>query len=270
MINEIKKVIKSGMFVNGEQVRLLEEEVSKLHKVKYSIGVSSGTDALYLSLRALGIGVGDEVITTPFTFIATAEVITRVGAKPVFIDVDETKNIDVFKIEEAITQRTKAIIPVHLFGKLCNMAVILSLAKKYNLKVIEDACQAFGTSGVGQATACFSFYPTKILGAYGDAGMIITNNKKLSEKLRRLRNHGSSEKEKYKHVELGVNARMDEIQAVILRKKLKTFNKNFKFREGVYYPLPLHLQPAFKFLNYKNGDYPMAEKFANEIKNYKK
>lgn len=274
MIEEIKKVLKSGMFVNGEQVRLLEQEVSQKHKVKYGIAVSSGTDALYLSLRVLGIGQGDEVITTPFTFIATAEVICRVGAKPVFVDIDETRNIDVLKIENVITPRTRAIIPVHLFGRLCNMAVILSLAKKYHLKVIEDACQAFGTLGVGQAnTACISFYPTKILGACGDAGMIITNNKKLAERLRRLRNHGSSPKQKYRHLELGVNSRMDEIQAVILRKKLKTFEKdklNFKFREGVYYPIPLHLQPAFKFLGYKKGDFPRAELEARKIKNYGK
>ena len=268
----IDRVLKSGQFILGNEVKLLEKEVAKLLDIKYAIAVNSGTDALYLSLRALDIGSMEEVITTPFTFIATAETISRVGAIPVFVDIDEDLNINADLIEKEITDSTKAIMPVHLFGKLADMEKILKIAKKYKLKVIEDACQAFGTKGVGQGDCtCFSFYPTKILGACGDAGMVATNNKKLADRIRLLRNHGSSPKNKYLHLELGINSRMDEIQAAILRVKLKHFkktSKGFSYPKNKYYPLPLHLQPCFNYLGYKKGDLPIAEKEANRIKNY--
>lgn len=263
----VKRVLDSGKFILNKEVGALEEEVARFCGVKYAIGVNSGTDALLLSLKALGIKQG-EVITTPFTFIATAEVIANVGAKPVFADIGEDLNINPDLIEEKITPRTKAILPVHLFGKLADMKKIKRLARKYKLKILEDAAQAFGTEGVGQGDiACFSFYPTKILGGCGDGGMIITNSKKLADKVRMLRNHGSSPKEKYLNLTLGTNSRLDEIQAAILRVKLKHFNpKGFSFPSGVYYPRPLHLQPCFKYLGYKKGDFPIAEREANKIK----
>lgn len=216
--SSINRVLKSGQFIGGEEVEKFEKEVTNYCKVKYAVGVNSGTDALYLSLKALGIGQGDEVITTPFTFIATAEVIARCGAKPVFVDIGDDLNIDASLIQKAITKRTKAILPVHLFGKQADMKMIMKIAKKYKLKVIEDSAQAFGVPLSGDI-ACLSFYPTKILGACGDGGMVITNNKKLADKVRILRNHGSSPKEKYLNVVLGVNSRLDAIQAAILRVK---------------------------------------------------
>jgi len=268
----IKKVLDSGQFILGAEVKKFEKEVTKFCGIKYAIGVASGTDALLLSLKALNIGLRDEVITTPFTFIATAQAIADVKAVPIFVDIKKDFNIDVSKIEKAITEKTKTIMPVHLFGKLAEMKKIKKIAKKYKLSIIEDAAQAFGTKGVGQGDcACFSFYPTKILGACGDAGMVITNNKNIADKIRLLRNHGSSPKDKYKHLILGTNSRLDEIQAAILRVKLKYLKKDgkgFHYPKGVYYPFPLHLQPAFKYLGYREGDFPIAEKCAEEIRNY--
>lgn len=273
MINEIKqevnKVIDSGKFILGEQGRLFEEEVCKFLKCRYAIGVNSGTDALVLALTALGIGRGDEVITSPFTFVATAEAIVRVGATPVFVDVNEDKLIDWNKIGNAITPKTKAILPVNLFGKIVDLAM-----REFGLPVIEDSAQAFGvkTFRLGEME-CFSFHPSKILGGLGDGGMIITDNFELATKLRMLRNHGSSLTEKYNNVLIGFNSRLDEIQAAALRVKLRYFREiesKFKMLEGRYYPRPLHLQPCFEYLGYKDGDFPMAEKFALEIKNYGK
>lgn len=272
ILEAIKKVLDSGQFILGEEGRKFEKEVAKFCGVKYAIGVASGTDALLLSLKALDIGVKDEVITTPFTFIATAGAIAGARAIPVFVDICEDFNIDTSKIEQAITDNTKAIMPVHLFGKLADMKKINEIAQKHNLKIIEDAAQAFGTKGVGQGDcACISFYPTKILGACGDAGMVITNNKRIADKIRLLRNHGSSPREKYKHLVLGMNSRLDEIQAAILRVQLKHFkeiSEDFHYPKGVYYPFPLHLQPAFSYLKHKEGDFPVAEKCAEEVRNY--
>jgi dTDP-4-amino-4,6-dideoxygalactose transaminase len=224
----IQKVLNKGVFIGGEEVKKLEKDIADFCNVKYAIGVNSGTDALFLALKALGIGEGDEVITTPFTFIATAEVIVNLGAKPVFVDINpKTFNIDVDKIEEKITSKTKVILPVHLFGQSAEMDKIMELAEKYNLKVIEDAAQAIGAKykekrigGIGDI-GCFSFYPTKNLGAYGDGGMIVTDNEEIYSKIKLLKNHGSSKKDKYLNLVSGYNSRLDTIQAAILNVKFK-------------------------------------------------
>jgi len=321
----IRRVLDSAVFVGGKEVEGLEKEVAKFCGVKYAVGVNSGTDALFLSLKAIAIGKGDEVITTPLTFIATAEVIAALGARPVFVDIDpKTFNIDPLKIEKAITKKTKAIIPVHLFGQMADMLDIMKVARKYKLFVVEDAAQAIGAEYKGRKAGtmgdlgCFSFFPSKNLGAYGDGGMVITNNKKLADKIRLLRNHGSSPANKYKNLVLGTNSRLDAIQAAILRVKLKYlvkwskerakkadyYSKNLKsvgdivvpktepgrthifhqytirtklrdklqkhLKENniptmIYYPLPLHLQPAFKYLGHRKGDFPESEKTAREV-----
>ncbi|MBU1753466.1 DegT/DnrJ/EryC1/StrS family aminotransferase [bacterium] len=223
-------VLEKGSFILGEEVGLLEKEIASLCGASYGIGVNSGTDALLLSLMAYGISREDEVITTPLTFIATAEVIAMLGAKPVFVDINpKTFNIDVEKIEQAITKKTKAIIPVHLYGQMADMDLIMDLAKKYNLIVIEDAAQAILSEYKGKCsgsighTGCFSFFPAKNLGAYGDAGMILTNDKDVAERLKMLRNHGS--RIKYQHSLLGCNSRLDEIQAAVLRIKARHITK---------------------------------------------
>ena len=222
----IKEVLESCRFINGPQVGQLEEAIAGYCNSKYGIGVSSGTDALLLSLMAANIRPGDEVITTPFTFIATAEVVALLGAKPVFVDIDQkTYNIDVNMIEDKINSKTKAIIPVHLFGQMADMDEIMKLAEKNNLIIIEDAAQAIGAEyknkrscSIGHFGA-LSFFPAKNLGSYGDAGMIITNDEKYAEKLIALRNHGQSKK--YVHSLTGTNARLDTIQAAILLVKMK-------------------------------------------------
>lgn len=226
----IKKVIESGQYILGPEEKALEKEIAEYIGVEYAIGVANGTDALVLALRALNIGPGDEVITTPFTFFATAEAISLIGAKPVFVDIDpNTYNINPDLIEEKITDRTKAIIPVHIFGQPCDMDRIMNIARKYNLYVIEDACQAIGAEYKGQKVgtfgdaACFSFFPTKNLGGYGDGGMVVTNNSNIAEKVDVLRKHGS--KKKYYNEEIGYNSRLDELQAAILRVKLRYLDK---------------------------------------------
>lgn len=228
------RVLDSGRFILGAEVEAFEHEVAEYLGVKHAIGVNSGTDALVISLRALGIGPGDEVITTPFTFFATASSIMLVGAKPVFVDIEyDSFNIDPELIEPAITERTKAIMPVHLYGRPANMTRIMEIARQHKLFVVEDAAQSFGarwyapgvteegeapyTGSIGDMGA-FSFYPTKNLGAYGDAGMVTTNDDELALLARKLRTHGSIEP--YQHEMLGYNSRMDEIQAAILRVKL--------------------------------------------------
>jgi len=222
----LKEILDSGRFILGRNVDGLESEIASYLGSNYTVGLASGTDALYLSLRALDIKRGDEVITTPFSFIATAEAITYVGAKPVFVDIEaDTLNMDIAKVEEKITPRTKAIIVVHLFGLPADMDELLALAKKYNLKVIEDCAQAFGAQyrnryvGSMGDCGCFSFYPSKNLGAYGDGGMLTANSPDVHEKVRVLRNHGTVGP--YKHDFIGYNSRLDEIQAAILRIKLK-------------------------------------------------
>jgi len=325
-INEaIQDVLNNTSFIMGEELIRFEEEFASFCCRKYAIGVANGSDALILALKACGIGEGDEVITVPNTFIATTEAITRVGGKVVFVDIDpKTYTIDVSKTEEKITEKTKAIIPVHLYGQSADMEPIMELAKKYNLKIIEDAAQAHGAEYKGKKvgsigdTGCFSFYPGKNLGAYGDAGMITTNNEEIAEKVKLLRNHGRTTK-KYEHEIEGYSSRLDNLQAAILRVKLKYLNqwnsmrrKNArkynellnningiitpyeadyakhvyhlyvirtekgrdKLREelkskgiaaGIHYPIPLHLQPAYNYLGYKRGDFPITEKASQEI-----
>lgn len=226
----LKEIIESGQFVLGQNVRSFEEEVALYHNVSSAVALASGTDALHLSLDALGITDGDEVITTPFTFIATAEAIAYVGAKPVFVDIrKDTLNIDTSKIEEKITPKTKAIIVVHLFGQMADMDEIMAIADKHGLKIIEDSAQAFGAKYKGKAAGamgdcgCFSFYPSKNLGAYGDGGMLITDSDDVAAKTRLLRNHGTTGP--YKHSFIGYNSRLDEIQAAILRIKLRHIDK---------------------------------------------
>lgn len=317
----INKILESSHYILGENVKALEEEVKTYLGVREAVGVASGTDALHLALRALNIGKGDEVITTPFTFFATVEAIIYVGAKPVFVDIEETTyNIDADKIEEKITPRTKAIIPVHIFGCPANMKKINEIADKYGLWVIEDAAQAFGAhiddKKIGSLgdIGCFSFYPSKNLGCFGDGGMIVTNNAEIAEKVRILRNHGSPGR--YIHQTIGVNSRLDEIQAGVLRVKMKYIDQYNELRREkaelytkflnevvitpkepdntyhvyhlysirskerekikenlnthgipsvVYYPIPMHLQDALKFLAYKTGDFPIAEAVSKEI-----
>ncbi|GAB4537039.1 MAG: DegT/DnrJ/EryC1/StrS family aminotransferase [Thermodesulfovibrionia bacterium] len=320
-MNSIDAIFNCGHFILGSNVESIEREVADYHNVRYAVGLASGTDALHLTLRAMGIGEGDEVITTPFTFIATAEAITYVGARPVFVDIDRnTLNIDPSKIEERIRPWTRAIIPVHLFGKPADMKPIMEIARRYKLKVIEDCAQAFGSryrgrlvGGIGDA-GCFSFYPSKNLGACGDGGMVITNNHGIYKKVKLLRNHGAVAS--YRHRFIGFNSRLDEIQAAILRVKLKHIDdynrkrreiagiytsmlsnivqcpteeegtmhvyhqytirtkkrskvikalKDHSISSVIYYPLPLHLQEAFRHLGYKKGDFPESERASKEV-----
>ncbi len=221
ILHEIEQVIDSGNYILGTKVEELEKKIAKKLNVSEAVSVANGTDALVLTLEALGIGKGDEVITTPFTFFASAESISRVGATPVFADVNpHTFNLDPSDVEKRITSATKAIIPVHLFGQPADMDEINSLAKKYDLLVIEDACQAFGSIYKGKPVgslgdaACFSFFPTKNLGTLGDGGIITTSNGKLAENLRKLRAHGTTKK--YYHDRIGYNSRLDELHAAIL------------------------------------------------------
>jgi dTDP-4-amino-4,6-dideoxygalactose transaminase len=318
----IDEVFESGQFILGPFVKKFEREVCEYIGVSHGIGCASGTDALMIALMGIEIHPQDEVITTPFTFVATAEVIALLNAKPVFVDIDEkTFNIDSEKIENVITEKTKAIIPVHLFGKCADMDKINDIAEKYNIKVIEDCAQSFGAeyngkkAGALSDVGCFSFYPTKNLNAFGDGGIVTTNSSVLAEKIRIIASHGS--KEKYNSVSIGVNSRLDAIQAVCLsvklkyvdqwndlrREKAKLYNEILKnadvvipskdgFDENVfnqysirvkkrdelqkylkskgistmvYYPIPIHLQNGYKYLGYKEGDFPVSEMISKEI-----
>ncbi|MBA3037530.1 MAG: DegT/DnrJ/EryC1/StrS family aminotransferase [Desulfobacterium sp.] len=319
----IQQVIDNCAFAGGPFVERFEKAFAPYCQCKEAIGVGSGTDALWIALIALGIGDGDEVITVPASFIATAEAISFSGAKPVFVDVNEaTCNMNPDLIEAAITSRTKAIIPVHLFGQMADMDPIIKIAKKHNLFVIEDACQAHGAEYKGQRAGsvgdagCFSFYPGKNLGAYGEAGAVVTNNTELSETMRIFRDHGQSKK--YYHKMVGWNGRMDGIQGAILEVKLKhlcAWNDARRKNAGIYkelledinsillpfetshtkhvyhiyairtvrrdklieyltgkgiscgihYPVPIHLQDAYKAMGLKKGSFPMAEKCADEF-----
>lgn len=225
MDEAIQRVLDSGYFIMGPELKALEQEVAEYLGIKYGVGCASGTDALQVALMALDIGPGDEVITTPFTFVATVEVIALLGAEPVYVDIDpDTYIIDPEKIEEAVTDKTRAIIPVHLYGQTAPMQEITDIAEKYGLHVIEDTAQAIGARQNGQCagtfgtTGCISFFPSKNLGAYGDAGMVVTNDQETAEKVRMITKHGS--RVKYQHETLGVNSRLDALQAAILRVKL--------------------------------------------------
>jgi dTDP-4-amino-4,6-dideoxygalactose transaminase len=321
----ITRVVEAQNFILGDEVRAFESETAKYIGTQAAVGCASGSDALLLALWALGIGPGDEVITTPFTFVATAGAIARMGAKPVFIDIrPDSLNLDFNQIEQVITERTRAIIPVHLFGLAADMHAVMGLARAKNLAVIEDAAQAIGAryknTPVGSfgVFGCFSFFPSKNLGAAGDGGLITTNDKQLAQRLRLLRVHGS--RQKYQYEILGMNSRLDSLQAAILRVKLAYLDawtrgrqqkaafykqlfrefelhsavslphvsndcvhvynqfvircierdslREFLQKQGIpteiYYPKPLHLQPAFTYLSYKQGQLPEAEAASRE------
>jgi dTDP-4-amino-4,6-dideoxygalactose transaminase len=226
----IRRVIESGRFILGPEVEALEGEMAAYNGTQQAIGVASGTDALILSLKACGIGPGDEVITTPFTFIATAEAVVHCGGVPVFVDIDpETYNLDPALIEAKITPRTRAIIPVHLFGEAVDLDPILALGHQHHLKIIEDCAQALSAEYKGKKVGswgdagCFSFFPAKNLGAFGDGGMVVTNNPEMAETVRMLRQHGA--KASYYHVLTGFTSRLDALQAAILRVKLKYLDR---------------------------------------------
>ena len=222
----VERVFAEQKFIGGDEVVGLEEEIATYCDSRFAVGCNSGTDALIIALQALDIGEGDEVITTPFSFFATASSICRAGATPVFVDIDpETFNLDVDAVEDAITPHTKAIMPVHLFGQCCDMEPLWRLSQKYKLHIVEDACQAIGAeyqgrrAGVLGTVGCFSFFPTKNLGGAGDGGMMTTDDPDLVPKLRRLRVHGDIGQ--YEHLDLGMNSRLDSLQAAVLRVKLK-------------------------------------------------
>jgi dTDP-4-amino-4,6-dideoxygalactose transaminase len=329
----VVEVLSSGRYIGGPLVEGFEQQFANYHGASDCVACNSGTDALYLALRALEIGAGDEVITTPFTFVATVEVIISVGAKPVFVDIDATTfNLDLQQVATAITPQTKAIIPVHLFGQPVDMTELMAIAKSRNVAVIEDCAQSTGATWDNQKVGsighfgCFSFYPTKNLGACGDGGAITTNDPALAAKVRIIKEHG--QKNRYQYEEIGVNSRLDVIQAVILQIKLRYLDKWNQQRQAiaayyqqfltqipgiiapqelaggasvwnqytirvlsegnngatathrdsvrnqlqekgigsmVYYPYPLHLQPAYQHLGYQPGQLPVAEQICHEV-----
>jgi dTDP-4-amino-4,6-dideoxygalactose transaminase len=221
----VDRVMESQHFILGAEVQALEEEVARYSQTKHAIGCASGSDALLLALMALGVGAGDEVITTPYSFFATVSAITRLGASPVFVDIDpRTYNIDASRVEAAITSRTRAIMPVHLYGQCADMETLAAIGERYSIPLVEDAAQAIGAEDQGRrsgsigAIGCFSFYPTKNLGGAGDGGMMTTDDEQLAERLRVLRVHGESSK--YHHRFVGINSRLDALQAAVLRVKL--------------------------------------------------
>lgn len=318
----IQKVMDHGQFILGPEVRELEQKLTEYTGSKHCVTVSSGTDALLIALMALGIVAGDEVITVPYTWISTAEVVALLGAKPVFVDIrPDTWNMDETQIEAAITEKTKAIMPVSIYGQCADMDAINAIAEKYNLPVIEDAAQSFGTIYKGQKSGNLStigstsFFPSKPLGCYGDGGALFTNDDELAEKFRWIRVHG--QERKHHHPILGVNGRFDTIQAAILLEILEVFPDEVIKRQMLgqtystaladienlstpmigehntsvyaqytilseqreeihqsliekhipsvsYYSVPLHLQPIFNNLGHQAGDFPVAEKVANQ------
>jgi dTDP-4-amino-4,6-dideoxygalactose transaminase len=319
----VERVLASQQFILGSEGAAFEQEIAQLCGAAHGVGVASGTDALILALRACGVQAGDEVVIPPFTFVATGSAISALGAKPIFADIrPDTYNIDPSDLARRVTIKTKAIIAVHLYGLACDMDPIVNFARARNLRVIEDNAQSIGANYKGRCTgslgdaACMSFYPTKNLGAYGDAGMAVTNSNELATRLRTLRNHGQSAK--YVSSEPGWNSRLDEIQAAILRVKLRHLPEWQRARQGhaaaytklllgipgvmpplipegyehvfhqytirverrdalmkflserkigcsVYYPVPLHLQPLYASLGHKAGDFPHAERAAQEV-----
>jgi dTDP-4-amino-4,6-dideoxygalactose transaminase len=327
VMEAIARVMESQHFILGREVEQFEAELAAKLGVRHAVSCASGSDALVLAMMAANIGPGDEVITSPFTFVATGGSIARVGATPVFVDIDpETFNISPAAIEAAITPRTRAVMPVHLFGLSAEMDAILALARKHSLLVIEDAAQAIGARYKGKGVGllgdfgCFSFFPSKNLGGAGDGGLVTTEDSGMAEKLRMLRVHGS--KKKYHHEIVGTNSRLDALQAAILRVKLRHLDSWTNERQvraeryrslfeamklsghlrvpsapgadfhhvynqftlrcesrdelkehlrcagvptEIYYPLPLHLQPAFKYLVYQPGQLPAAEAASREV-----
>jgi dTDP-4-amino-4,6-dideoxygalactose transaminase len=238
LMEAVQDVLRSGRFILGPNVRAFEDEMAAYLGVRHAIGVNSGTDALVIGLRALGIGPGDEVITSPFTFFATPESITNVGATPVFVDIDPaTFDLDPALLEPAITERTRAIVPVHLFGQACDMDPIMDVARRHGLKVIEDVAQALGgayrdtkLARFGDAAA-LSFFPSKNLGGFGDGGMVVTNDDDAADRARMLRAHGA--RIKYANELAGYNSRLDELQAALLRVKLRHLDERNRQRRSV-------------------------------------
>lgn len=326
---EIESVIRSTVFVKGGKVVEFEENLKQYLNVNHVITCGNGTDALQIALMALDLNEGDEVITTPFTFVSTLEVLALMKLKPVLADVDPlTFNINPELVKNCITAKTKAIVPVHLYGQCADMESLNELAEKHHLYIIEDACQALGTdfyfrngekvkAGTISHIACNSFFPTKNLGAYGDGGALYTNDDILAQKMRSIANHGMGKR--YYYQQIGLNSRLDAIQAAILDVKLKYLDQYVLARQNaaafydqelsgiqdiilparaeysshsfhqytiqvpgkrdelqkylqskgipgmIYYPLPLHLQEAYQFLNYKTGDFPVAEKLSEQV-----
>ncbi|OGC36766.1 hypothetical protein A2311_06850 [candidate division WOR-1 bacterium RIFOXYB2_FULL_48_7] len=240
---QVSSVINSGRYILGENVSALEKEIAKYVGTKEAVGVSSGTEALHLALRAAGVGPGDEVITSPFTFVATAEAIAYCGATPIFVDIEPNSfNIEAYTIEQKISKKTKAILPIHLYGQACQMDSIMEVAKAYKLKVVEDCAQAFGATWQDKQVGSFgdagahSFFPTKNLGCFGDGGMVTTNDERFAAELRVLRGHGS--RKTYHYDIIGYNSRLDEIQAAILRVKLPHldhFIENRRHNANIYH-----------------------------------
>ena len=275
----IQRVFNSGFYVLGEEVKKFEEDFSKYTGTNYAVGVNSGSDALFLALKSVGVGKGDEVITVSHTFISTVDAISRNGAKPVFVDINpDTYCMDVSKIEEKITEKTKAILPVHLYGHPVDMDPICKLKEDYGLYVIEDACQAHGAEYNGKKAGsigdigCFSFYPTKNLGAYGDGGAVVTDNEEIKEKLIQMRNYGQSKK--YQHDFVGVNSRLDELQAVILQTKLKYLEgwierrrKNAKIYTEVLQDSDVILPVEKEFAKHAYHIYVIRSKNRDNLKN---
>lgn len=320
-IRTAARVLRDAEFILGREVECFEEEFARYCACEYGIGVDSGTSALELALRAYGVGAGDDVIVPANTFIATALAVSCTGAAPVLVDINPaTLTLDVEGLEDAITDRTRAIIPVHLYGQPADMDPILDIARRRHLVVIEDACQAHGARYKGRPAgslghaAAFSFYPSKNLGACGDGGMVVTNDKDAAKSLQMLRNYG--QEKKYHHVVRGYNRRLDNLQAALLRIKLKyldTWNNARRSRAdlynrllshavlipvpahdsdpvwhlyviqvsdrdglqaylgergigtGIHYPIPIHLQPAYRDLGYRRGDFPVSERAADSI-----
>jgi dTDP-4-amino-4,6-dideoxygalactose transaminase len=226
----IERVMDSQRFVLGDEGRQLESAIAEYCETKHAIACASGSDALLLALMALDVKAGDEVITTPFSFFATAAAVTRLGGRPVFVDIDpRTYNLDASRVADAVTARTKAMMPVHLYGQCAEMAPLLEVGRRRGIPVVEDAAQAIGATDAGRragsigSIGCFSFYPTKNLGGAGDGGMLTTNDDQLAARLRRLRTHGGANE--YEHVEVGINSRLDELQAAVLRVKLPSLDK---------------------------------------------
>lgn len=325
----MSNIINRCDFILGKEVGLFEKEFANFIGAKYALGVGNGTDALHLCLKSLNIKANDGVIVPVNTFIATALSVVYLGARPIFVDCNEKNfNLDIDQVKMLLKKfrkklRIKAIIPVHLYGQCCDMDEILSIAKEYDIKVIEDACQAHGakyknkSAGTFGIAAAFSFYPGKNLGCFGDGGAVVTNDEEIYKKILMLRNYG--QREKYIHIEVGFNSRLDTLQAGVLRIKLKYLakwnqqrqeiaklyfkkllneniilpqvdpdfehiwhlfviriktNQRDELRQylkekgietGIHYPIPLHLSPAFKYLGYKRGDFPVAEKISDEI-----
>jgi dTDP-4-amino-4,6-dideoxygalactose transaminase len=278
----VLSVLSNTQFILGPEVKNLEEKVAAYCGAKFAIGVASGTDALLLSLRACEVEPGDEVITSSFSFFASAGVISRLGANPVFVDIDaETYNIDPDQIEKKISQKTKAIMPVHLFGQCADMDPIMDIARRHNLKVVEDAAQAIGAEYKGRKAGtmgdfgCFSFFPSKNLGGAGDGGMVVTNDSDMAEMIRILRVHGS--KPKYYHSVIGYNSRLDTLQAAILGVKLKHLDdwtkkrrKHAEIYNAAFKDLDLITPKEEKFNYHIYNQYTIAVKKRDELRKYLK